>query len=205
MSYRTGLLLAALAVSACGGTDSAAAGPPPIRASFDTAIDGWSLRAFGTDANIYNVDPGLASQVTWDPAGGHPGGAIARQDFIGQTDYFETPAAFHGDLSEYYGGTISFDLRDSSSDGPFNAPLLLLQGGGSMWRYDGGPNVATGWTTFRAPLSASAPGWTLVSTGAAATEAALRQSLGATTGLWLRAEFSNAQDNSWLDNVVLGP
>jgi hypothetical protein len=44
------------------------------------------------------------------------------------------------------------------------------------------------------------PGWTLESTGAAAAEAGLRQTLGATSGLWLRAEFSNSIDNSWLDN-----
>src|SRR4051794_31605761 len=98
MVYRSCLLVAALATTACGGTDSAA-GPAPIRASFETTIEGWSLRSFRSDSNDYTVDADLGSKVTWDASGGHPGGALAREDFIGETDYFETPAAFHGDLS----------------------------------------------------------------------------------------------------------
>ena len=37
----------------------------------------------------------------------------------------------------------------------------------------------------------------------AATDDALRASFAAVTALWLRAEFSSTEDNSWLDNVVV--
>jgi alkaline phosphatase D len=209
MSYRLGLGLAALILSACAGAGSSGsssngtAGPAPIQTSFVANTEGWSLRSFATDENDYTMDPDLVSAVTWDATGGNPGGAITREDFIGETDYFETPAAFHGDLSAYYGGTLSFDIRESETDGPFSAPLVLLQAGNDLWLYNGGPDATTGWTTFRVPLDVSAEGWTLASNGSAATEDAFRASLAATTGLWLRGEFSDGEDNSWLDNVIV--
>ncbi len=145
----------------------------------------------------------MASAVTWDSTGGNPGGSVTREDFIGETDYFQTPAEFHGDLSPYYGGTLSFDIRESETDGPFDAPLVLLQSGTDMWIYNGSSDATLGWTTIRVPFDASVAGWTHASDGAVATETSLRAALAGTTGLWLRAEFSDGIDNSWLDNVVI--
>ena len=102
MSYRLCLVLAALTATACGSSDSTGAAggkmsPTPIQTSFDADIEGWSLQSFNTDTPDYTVNPDLASVVTWDATGGNPGGSITRGDFIGESDYFQTPAAFHGD------------------------------------------------------------------------------------------------------------
>lgn len=162
------------------------------------------MQGFNSDVNDYSIDAKRTALAPYNPTGGTTGGALERSEtFYGYADYFQAPAQFLGDLSKYYGGTLSFDFRDSEVNEPFTAPLVLFQSGGDMWRYDGSPYAQTVWSTFTVPLAVG--GWTHVGDGSPATDAELKRSLGAVTGLWLRGEFSSNIDHGWLDNVVLAP
>jgi alkaline phosphatase D len=207
MSYRPWLFLMAVTVTACGSSSTETgpampSGPPPIVSTFDTDVMGWSFNGIETSETPVFIEP-TADYSYWDATGGNPGGALSRMDDIGITDYFRASPAFNGDLSAYYGGTLAFDIRDSSADAPFDDALILLQSGTNVWRYDGGPAVTTDWASFSVPLDASAPGWTLTNNSSAATEDSLRAGFADVTALWIRGEFSSAEDNSWIDNVVL--
>jgi hypothetical protein len=200
----------ALTAAACrsggdsGSGESSSPAPPPIKSSFDTDVEGWTLQGFNSDANDYSVSAMLSAPAVYDPTGGAAGGAIERHEtFFGYADYFQAPPKFLGDLSKYYGGTLGFELRDSDVSMPFTAPLVLLASGSDMWRYDGGPLAQTMWSIFTVPLAASE--WTRVGDGAAATELEMQKSLSAVTGLWIRGEFSSNIDDSWLDEVVVSP
>lgn len=178
--------------------------PPPIKSSFDTDVEGWTLQGFNSDANDYSVSSTQNAPAVHDPTGGDPGGALERHEtFYGYADYFQAPPKFLGDLSSYYGGTLDFELRASDVSAPFAAPLVLLASGSDAFRYDGGAAAQTTWSTFAVPLAVG--GWTRLGDGAPATEAELRTALGTVTGLWIRGEFSNDIDDSWLDEVVVGP
>lgn len=212
MSKSARFVVASLLLVACGGGGESSggggspnqpAGPSPIKSSFDATIEGWALREFSTEENEYDTHSTPPSAVTWDATGGNPGGSLAREDVIGQSDYFESPAAFHGNLTAYNGGTLRFDVRASTIEAPFAAPLVVMEAAGGILRYQGGPAATTGYTTFTVPLGVTAPGWVVNATGLPVTDVAWNAAIAAVTGLWLRAEFSSAQDNSWLDNVVL--
>src|SRR6056297_1810971 len=79
---------------------AAHAGPPiAIASTFDTDSEGWS-----TDKDARNF--------RWESSGGNPGGFIAADDIgTGQYWRFAAPNDYLGDLSAYYGQTLSYQLK----------------------------------------------------------------------------------------------
>lgn len=190
-------------LAGCGSLGSAPP-PPPIRSTFNVDIDGWKVQGFDTDKMDFTVMPNWDKDGLFDATGGSPGGALQRHDFfIGIGEYFQAPPKFLGDLTEYYGANFNFDLRESHTDNPFAAPLVVLQGGGHGWRYDGPEPPTLEWTSYSVSLAAG-PGWTNLDGGAPSTADDFRATLAAATMLDVRGEFSNSIDDSWLDNVSLG-
>ena len=177
--------LAILVVASCGTTDA-----PPIQSTFDAGTEGWSLQGFNTDAMDYSVST-VTGMVIWDSTDA----AAQRHDLIGITDYFQAPAAFHGDLSAF--ATLSYKLREANADSPFDAPLVLLEGGGAFWRFDRAQTASTDWFTISLPLDGSS-GWTRISGAGPFSD-----SLAAVTALWIRGEFSNTIEDSFLDDVTV--
>jgi len=83
--------------------------PPVIQSTFDTDTEGWTHLG--------------ASVFKQEPAGGNPGGLLYIDNSEGPVTWILAPGKFHGDLSAYDGGTISFDG-------------IMLGIGGAPW----GPN-----------------------------------------------------------------
>ncbi len=165
-----------------------------VASGFDTDAQGWTVSG----------DPVLPAP-THEPAGGNPGGYLSvTDDGSGATLRWVAPAAYLGDQSAAYGGSLTFDLAQSTTDNQVaGTDDVLLSGGGLTLVFDTDPVPGTGWTRYEAPLLEGA-GWIVQSTGGAATEAELRQVLADVTGLSIRAEFdSTGGDVDRLDTVVL--
>jgi hypothetical protein len=164
-----------------------------VSSTFDNpadGVDGWTIVGDG-------------SAPAHVPAGGNPGGYITTTDqAAGSIVYWVAPAKFLGDRTAAFGGTITFDLRQSIAGSQFvdNNPLVRLTGNGTVLSFFGsGP--ATAFTSYTVPLTAAA-GWT--SGGAPATEAQIQNALANLTDFRIRAEFAFlAGDVDDLDYVAI--
>jgi alkaline phosphatase D len=126
-------------------------------------------------------------------------------DTTGDTWSFVAPAKFLGDKESAYGGTLSYDIKISDSDGlyPWKYPDVGLTGGGISisWYELSSPNVGV-WTSRNISLE-PAEWWKSDNTNP--TIAEMKQVLGNLTGLFIRAEYKGGPDYAYLDNVVLTP
>ena len=172
---------------------TAASAYSPIIASstFDDGAEGWTTL---NDARNF----------AWISTGGNPGGHVGAEDIgNGQTWYFVAPSSFLGDVSAAFGGSLSFELQQSSVTSPFNDSDVVLTGGGLTLVYDFNYAPGTNWTGFNLSLDAAA-GWRLNSTsGAAATAADIQTVLGDLAALRIRGEYRSGADRGQLDNVFL--
>jgi hypothetical protein len=133
-----------------------------ITSTFNSNAEGW------TSVTLDYPTPGapppiLASYApNWLSTGGTPGGFIYLTDpdghlATGDTQYWRAPTAFHGNLSAYYGGSLSFDQTDYTAFnyGPFDQEDVILVGGGLTLVYDtvGYPSTGVTWTNYNVGLS----------------------------------------------------
>lgn len=164
-----------------------------ITSTFDAGIEGWSF--------IEDV-----REFRWVPTDGNPGGYLEAVDYAtGQVWYFVAPDAYLGDRSAYFGGTLAFDLRQSSTSSQFDDEDVVIQGGGLTIVLDTASNPGTDWTSYSAFLDARSD-WRLASlSGAAATDAQIAQVLDDITALHIRGEFVIGSDTGGVDNVVMSP
>ncbi|MEO6954016.1 MAG: laminin B domain-containing protein [Polyangia bacterium] len=178
----------------CGGTLGHPSAPT-IRSTFDTDVEGWRIDGFNTDNHDYSIGQITPVVAIFDPSGA----AMREETFYGGTDYFVAPADYLGDLSAYAHGTLRYTIRDEYVDEPFDAPLVLLDGAGARWRYDGTTTAGLTTTPFLIPFEGNA-GWSRLEGTASFAEA-----LVGVTALQLRGEFSSEIDRSWIDDVALSP
>lgn len=116
----------------------------PIASTFDTSAEGWTS---------------TAPTLTYQAAGGNPGGYLRFVDDNSTSTFLDAPPAFLGDLSAIDGvGAVWFDVivftpGTHTTTGPMNV-VLSGPGGTAVWV--GGPDAAlligTGWTRLRARL-----------------------------------------------------
>ena len=152
-----------------------------ITSNFDADLEGWM---------VYND-----GAITYDAAIGNPAGSARISDF-GSGSYFGflAPAAYQGDKSSYYGGTLSFDIQTNNpTTSGANQPDIEINNGGLRIVRD-----------FPAPADSA---WIHRSvSGAVATEAEIRAVLANITALRIRGEFSTmTSDITHLDNVSMTP
>jgi hypothetical protein len=155
-----------------------------ITSSFDTGAEGWSaLDAVGHDYT-----------ASWQSSGGNPGGYLQgiETDPNGGTGYFIAPSKFLGDLSGYYGGTLSYQINViSGTDYYSDADVIISDGLNSVsWTPNINP-VGLGWYNFRVQLNGATFGSGLASILSNVTE------------FQIRGEFIVGTEIEGLDNVKL--
>ncbi|WP_306057383.1 alkaline phosphatase D family protein [Natronococcus wangiae] len=181
--------------------DPETSAPDRVESTFDADADGWLVsRNGGSDRPEYHR------------RGGNPGGHICdAENRDGVAWYYQAPFKFLGAREAFYGGTLSFDLRQEGTDRQFDAdPIeggdVLLASGEETLVYEfRGSDDTPGaeWSTFEVPLTADA-GWIdLTSREPLATEATLRTVLADLDTLRIRGEYRSERGTSYLDNVVL--
>jgi hypothetical protein len=166
---------------------------------FDAGAEGWVV-----------VNGG--SSIAWDSARGNPPGGVRSSDAMGnRLWYFSAPVAYRGDLSQYVGGSLSWDLLGLTTTlSPAGAAAdVIIEGpaGRIGFPIDGNIDQAT-WQTFTVPLVAG--NWFVVGAFPASTPSgspiAVEQFnavMANVTGLYIQGEYRNGSDQSVLDNVRL--
>jgi hypothetical protein len=116
-----------------------------IESHFDIDLEGWT---------------GTGEAVSWAASGGNPTGHLrALDNASGHAGFISAPAAYHGDLSGFVGGQLSYDsiaVSGSVSSGSFGTVRIFS--GASVISKDPAPagNPLTTWSTYSTPLTASA-------------------------------------------------
>lgn len=164
-----------------------------VDSSFDTGLDGWS---FVADVKAFD----------WVDTGGNPGGYVQAVDYAtGAVWYFVAPDEYLGDKSAYSGGSLQFDLKQSSLSSQFNDEDVVITGGGKTIAFNTANNPGLDWTHYSVPLDAGSD-WRLGSvSGAVASQADIDAVLADVTSLWIRGEYVSGADTGGLDNVLLSP
>ncbi|MEM9064199.1 MAG: laminin B domain-containing protein [Planctomycetota bacterium] len=186
----TGLMLASVASVSDGS----------ITSTFDSDAEGWSTL---NDAQGF----------MWRSDVGNPLGAIRAND-IGNGDYWYFAASddYKGDLSAFYGGTLSWELLGIVGNHLDDEPAeVMVSGAGLMIGIDI-DYLPTNGTWAGAEVSLFADSWRLVDDSSdgdlsttAVTEQQMRDVLADVTGLFIRGEFTTGGDSTALDNVMLVP
>lgn len=159
---------------------------------------------FSSDAEEWSF-VGDGTGVSYVATGGNTGGYIEISDLVqGPTWYFSAPGKFLGDQGGMVGGSLSFDLQQSSTINQYQDEEIFLTGGGLTLIYDVGfsDHPGTTWTSYDIALAEGA-GWTVQGSGDDATLADFQTVLGDLTELLIRGEYKSMGDTGGLDNVVL--
>ena len=181
----------------------------------DSDGDGEGDACDDSDTDTFDEEEDLAGWTTSGDAenlrhvadGGNPGGAICADDMAtGIYWYFRTP--YTGDLSAFYGGTLSYDIlsdADETMGMPGTPPSgdVVISGAGMTIAYfiaETIPNDGT-WVSIEIPLSAT--GWVLQGTTDTIDEAEMQAILAAVDFIDIAGEYFVGPDTGCLDNVSL--
>jgi hypothetical protein len=182
--------LAGLALAALGSFSVAA---PLVTSTFDSGTESW----LGVNG---------ATDFHWVPTGGQSGGYVQGTDTVDADVWlFVAPAAYKGDQSDAYGGTLSYYLKQFTTPDPVQQTLgdvKFIGTNGVSIAADVGPDPGTDWTFFSVDLL---PGvWHLDDiNGALATAADIQGVLSDVASLRIRGEYSRGKDVDGLDTVAL--
>lgn len=190
------LVLTYLSLSLFGAQPVRAQDAQPIViavSTFDVDDEGWTV--------IGDAQRGTGIP-TFVASGGNPGGFLsATDDETGGVWYWQAPAKFLGNISEAYGQTLRFELRQSAVTQQRDDYDVVLKGPGGTFYFDTPYNPAKTWTAYAVVLSETA-GWTK-SDGSIPTQVEMRALLADVTTLQIRGEYRSAADTGDIDNVVL--
>src|SRR5262245_20245467 len=165
-----------------------------IQSTFDSNSEGWTT-------------VGDSGALSWISLGGNPGGHIRASDMVGGISwFFRAPAAYYGDRSGYYGGTLNFDELQFDTSAQYDDRDVIMTGGNTTIWYDFSNNPGLTWTHYSAVL-ADTGGWKFGSLASPvpATAAQIQTVLADLTDLQIRGEYRTAADTASLDNVILVP
>jgi hypothetical protein len=165
-----------------------------VQSTFDVDHEGWVISGNGE-----------RTMPEWEPADDPPGGCIAKNFNVSATiAYWDAPAAFLGDVSEAYGGTLTFETFIKAKSNK-DAKLVILTGPDGLVLDLNMPfEPDTGWTAFSVRLDESG-GWKNAETEFAATQEEVRAVLSDLVQLRIRGEYPahSVRPLGKLDNVVI--
>lgn len=157
---------------------------------FDANAEGWRAA---------NIDTGTFAITYQDPT--WVDGHIEASEFASGLFLLAAPSEYLGDLSSYYGGSVSFRLSDVTNSATAY-PALILQSGFTILYYEMDP-PGTSLTNFEIPLSPT--GWRTGLFGASdpePTQAQFQTALAGITNFGINADWTlNGVDVVALDDV----
>jgi alkaline phosphatase D len=196
MPNRTAAIIGALALAltltaaGCGGT-GASTDRTLVAHDFSTSSEEWLIAG----------DTGVVAPA-FHPDGGRPGGYISNEDEgVGETWYFRAPARVLEQLALAERGTLSYRLRQSSTDAGFVDDDVVITGPAGRLSYRFGTAPGTDWTEFSVELSA-ASGWRW-NWSEPATAEQMGSVLARPTSLEIRGEYRTGDDVGGLDSFAL--
>jgi hypothetical protein len=192
MPNRTAAIIGALALSVagCGGA-GASADRTLVAHDFSRTAEGWVVAG---DTGVVNP--------TFQPGGGNPGGYISNDDeAVGETWYFRAPESVLKQLAAAEHGSISYSLKQSSTDAGFVDDDVVIVGPAGRLSYRFATAPGADWTNFSVRLSTSG-GWRW-NWSEPATQEQIRSVLAGPTRLEIRGEYRTGPDVGGLDRFAL--
>jgi hypothetical protein len=139
---------------------------------------------------------------TFQPGGGNPGGYISNDDeAVGETWYFRAPESVLKQLAAAEHGSISYSLKQSSTDAGFVDDDVVIVGPAGRLSYRFATAPGADWTNFSVRLSTSG-GWRW-NWSEPATQEQIRSVLAGPTRLEIRGEYRTGPDVGGLDRFAL--
>ncbi len=175
-----------------------------IISRFDLDAEGWIM------ADMPYPNGPFTTAVTnyptnYSSTNGHPDGHIwLRDPMSSRVFYFQAPTNYLGAHSNFYDGTLSFDIKRQNGS-LLNYPDVAINGGGFTFIIDVGSGpVADVWTNYTLRLNETG-GWKKDRlSGDAPTAAEFKTLLNDLTALRIRGEYSTSStDLGFLDNVIM--
>ena len=163
-----------------------------ISSFFDVDGEGWTV--FGD-----------ADGPFYEATDGNPGGHIRVDDQVtGISWFFNAPAKFLGDISRFYNGRLSFDLRQAPTNDQFpTGNDVDLIGAGLRLFIETGYNPLTDWTRYSITILREDAGWIVDGEDRPPTRTEFLAVLADLQELRIRGEYQVGTDTGRLDNVVL--
>jgi hypothetical protein len=204
---RTGRWLTGAATIAAIALLPATANAIVVNNPFNADAQNWQVAGDNTCFNAALHPP------VWESTGGNPGGNISGTDGDSEECFwsFYAPIASGQNRLANYGGTLSVDVRHSTT-ADRNITIYIVDGDGNALANDSAsPPAANTWTTFAVPLSETSPGnpWSYQADGAesfvAATQANFFEVLQNVQYFSVLGDLSSAitGGTTRLDNFVL--
>jgi len=164
---------------------------PVVSSDFEINAEDWSLDGDG-EGPFHNA------------TGGNPGGYIFCIDQVQSASwYFLAPNKFLGNISDAYGQSLIFDLRQSFLDNQINSSDdISLTSDTLTLHFNLVHNPQTVWTRYSIPLKEGRL-WINANTGNPATQTEMQMVLSNLTELRIRGEYRTGPDTGDLDNVML--
>ena len=169
-----------------------------VTSPFVSSNEGWHVNGFSYSGHLGGI--GLGIPAPFDGSTGQPPGSLRVTDLFGET-CVQAPAAFLGDKSAFYGGTLSFDILIRFTDGNDYPAAMLVGADRTLFHVLPSPPLGV-WLSRSVPLTEA--GWHLNGwTGPAATQADMQTVLGALQAVLINTEWKTGDDDTNVDNVVL--
>ena len=176
-----------------------------ITSTFNSNAEGWTA-------------PSANGGITYSATGGNPGGLVSGNPFffnLGATTiyypfYFVAPAAYRGNRSAYYNGTLQYDIQVSSAAASNQYAEVSIGNSlvDTLYYFPTVTNApTTAWTPYSVVFNNALGFWKTSNspTGAIATEALIQSVLTNLTGLEIRGLYRDSNTTNRLDNVSLRP
>jgi hypothetical protein len=164
--------------------------------TFDTSVDGWTVRDT-VNGNVSYYTP------LWNAAGGMPTGHVQFSDVTPGGYVFEASSAFSGDFSQAVtDGGVSFDwMADQIQDGK-RASVIFWRDNVRLWASSDPDPAADVWHSFEFVFNMNVA-WQIDygSGGQLATMADLNYVLSGVSGMDITGEtWTGMIETTWLDN-----
>lgn len=167
---------------------------------FSADLDGWT--AYCESPCI--VTPGPQG---WNGVNGNTLGCFKVTDNANGVWYYNSPAEFNIDLTSYYGGSLSFDLKQNGSAASqfSDCDVMIVKSDGTRIVYDtpSNPLPANTWVSYLITLSEA--GWKYTNlAGSAVTYTDFMSFISTFSVIKIRGDFSTSNsETTWFDNVKI--
>lgn len=174
--------------------------PTIVSEDFETGDTGWLVMG---DAQ------GDSDKPTYETEGGNPGAHMSAIDnAVGGVWYWSAPDSFLNELARNWKtngssrAQLTFDLKQSALDEPFDAPDVILGSGDFEIHFMHAKHPGLDWTRFRVPLKVEA-GWINSTSKEPATVEEMERVMNGLDKLWIRGEFRTGNDTGGIDNISI--